>query len=85
MLWAIHKIPSVKAVALRVPKPERLAAMKAAAMVADRSRTFQELADIRMLLGLPAVRYVGPARRADARAERSPHSSTCAAQCPFAP
>ncbi len=52
--------------AVRVPKPEHLAAMKVAAMAADRSRTFQELADIRSLLGLPGVER-GEIRRYFAR------------------
>jgi hypothetical protein len=38
-----------------VPKPEHLAAMKVQAMKNDPARTFQELADIRHLLGLPGV------------------------------
>lgn len=38
-----------------LPKPEHLAAMKALAMKNDPSRTFQEMADIRFLLGLPGV------------------------------
>lgn len=38
-----------------LPKPEHLAAMKALAMKNDPSRTFQEMADIRFLIGLPGV------------------------------
>lgn len=41
--------------AVLLPKPEHLAAMKALAMKNDPSRTFQEMADIRFLLGLPGV------------------------------
>lgn len=38
-----------------VPAPEHLAAMKALAIKNDPSRTFQDLADVRFLLGLPGV------------------------------
>jgi hypothetical protein len=41
--------------AVPVPKPEHLIAMKVQAMTDDRGRTFQELADIRHLLGVPGV------------------------------
>ena len=41
--------------AFRVPRPEHLAAMKVLAMKNDPSRTFQEMADIQFLLGLPGV------------------------------
>ncbi len=40
---------------LRVPKPEHLAAMKVLAMKNDPSRTFQEMADLQFLLGVPGV------------------------------
>ena len=40
---------------MRVPAPEHLAAMKVAAMQSDPERAFQEMADIRFLLGLPGV------------------------------
>lgn len=40
---------------LRVPKPEHLIAMKVLAMKNDPDRTLQDLADIRVLLGLPDV------------------------------
>ena len=40
---------------VRVPRPEHLAAMKVHAMRNDPSRTLQEMADIRFLLGLPGV------------------------------
>jgi hypothetical protein len=42
-------------VRLPVPRPEHLAAMKALAMKNDPGRTFQEMADVRFLLGLPGV------------------------------
>lgn len=38
-----------------LPEPEHLAAMKVLAMKNDPGRTFQEMADIRFLLQLPAV------------------------------
>lgn len=38
-----------------VPRPEHLAAMKVLAMKNDPGRTFQEMADIQFLLGLPGV------------------------------
>lgn len=41
--------------AFRVPRPEHLAAMKVLAMRNDPGRTFQEMADIQFLLGLPGV------------------------------
>lgn len=41
--------------AIRVPRPEHLAAMKVLAMKNDPGRTFQEMADIQFLLGLPGV------------------------------
>jgi len=40
---------------IRVPKPEHLAAMKVLAMKNDPSRTFQEMADLQFVLGLPGV------------------------------
>lgn len=41
--------------AIRVPKPEHLAAMKVLAMKNDPSRTFQEMADLQFILGVPEV------------------------------
>jgi len=41
--------------AVPVPRAEHLAAMKVHAMKNDPARTLQELADIRLLLGLPGV------------------------------
>ncbi|HZF07669.1 MAG TPA: hypothetical protein VFE33_02660 [Thermoanaerobaculia bacterium] len=41
--------------AVLLPKPEHLAAMKTLAMKNDPGRTFQEMADIRFLLQLPGV------------------------------
>ena len=38
-----------------VPRPEHLAAMKILAMKNDPARTFQELADLQFLLGLPGI------------------------------
>jgi hypothetical protein len=40
---------------VRVPRPEHLAAMKVQAMKNDPTRTYQDLADVRLLLGLPSV------------------------------
>lgn len=40
---------------VRVPKPEHLIAMKVVAMKNDPERALQDLADIRLLLGLPGV------------------------------
>jgi hypothetical protein len=40
---------------LRVPRPEHLAAMKILAMRNDPTRTFQEMADLQHILGLPGV------------------------------
>jgi hypothetical protein len=39
----------------RVPRPEHLAAMKVLAMKNDPARTYQEMADIQFILGLPGV------------------------------
>lgn len=38
-----------------VPRPEHLVAMKVVAMKNDPSRTYQDMADIRFLMGLPGV------------------------------
>ncbi len=55
-LFAGCKVRAVGAgVRLPVPRPEHLAAMKALAMKNDPSRTLQEMADVRFLLGLPGV------------------------------
>lgn len=40
---------------VRVPRPEHLAAMKVLAMKNDPHRTFQEMADLQFILGLPGV------------------------------
>jgi hypothetical protein len=40
---------------IHVPKPEHLAAMKVLAMKNDPRRTFQEMADLQFILGLPGV------------------------------
>ncbi len=45
----------VQGLAVPVPRPEHLAAMKILAMKNDPSRTLQELADIQFLLGLPGI------------------------------
>jgi hypothetical protein len=42
-------------IAVLLPKPEHMAAMKVLAMKNDPGRTFQEMADIRFLLQLPGV------------------------------
>lgn len=40
---------------IRVPRPKHLAAMKVLAMKNDPTRTFQEMADLQHILGLPGV------------------------------
>lgn len=40
---------------IRVPRPEHLAGMKVLAMKNDPTRTFQEMADLQHILGLPGV------------------------------
>lgn len=50
---ACRRLPVIGELVLPVPRPEHLAAMKVQAMKNDPDRTFQELADIRYLLGLP--------------------------------
>ncbi len=40
---------------IRVPRPEHLAAMKILAMKNDPARTFQEMADLQHILGIPGV------------------------------
>jgi len=40
---------------IRVPRPEHLAAMKILAMKNDPTRTFQDMADLQRILGLPGV------------------------------
>jgi len=42
-------------VTIPVPRPEHIAAMKIFSMKNDPSRTFQEMADIQFLLGLPGI------------------------------
>jgi hypothetical protein len=42
-------------ISIPVPKPEHLAAMKIQAMKNDPGRTFQEMADLQFLMGLPDV------------------------------
>jgi hypothetical protein len=49
------RMPLFRGKEVLVPSPEHLAAMKVLAMKNDPSRTFQELADIQFLLGLPGV------------------------------
>ena len=46
---------SVAGRSVRVPRPEHLAAMKVQAIKNDPSRTYQDLADVRLLLGLPGI------------------------------
>jgi predicted nucleotidyltransferase len=48
-----HSSPS--GLAVRVPSPEHLVAMKVLAMKNDPERTFREMADLQFLLGLPEV------------------------------
>lgn len=50
-----------------VPRPEHLIAMKIVAMKNDPSRTFQDLADVRFLMGLPDI------DRQEVRAQFSKH------------
>jgi hypothetical protein len=52
---SVRDVPVPGGRSLHVPKPEHLAAMKAAAIKADPGRAFQDLADIRFLLTLPGV------------------------------
>jgi hypothetical protein len=47
--------PGPQGLAIVVPKPEHLAALKVQAIKNDPTRTFQDLADIRFLLQLPGV------------------------------
>ncbi|MEP0775760.1 MAG: hypothetical protein HRF46_15540 [Acidobacteriota bacterium] len=48
-------VPGPDGKPLLLPRPEHLAAMKAAAMASDPSRLYQDLADLRFLLTLPGV------------------------------
>lgn len=48
-------VPGPDGKPLLLPRPEHLAAMKAAAMASDPSRLYQDLADLRFLLTLPGI------------------------------
>lgn len=48
-------VVTVSGKTIRVPRPEHLAAMKVLAMKNDPARTFQEMADLQYILGLPGV------------------------------
>jgi hypothetical protein len=52
---ACRQVEGPGGISMLVPKPEHLAAMKVLAMKNDPGRTFQEMADVRFLLTLPAV------------------------------
>ncbi len=52
---AARPFPGPDGRSILVPKPEHLAAMKVVAMKNDPGRTFQDLADVRFLLGLPGI------------------------------
>jgi hypothetical protein len=52
---AATRVPGPGGLMVPVPKPEHLVAMKVLAMKNDPGRTFQDLADIRILLMLPGV------------------------------
>jgi hypothetical protein len=52
---AAQPMPVLPGLDAPVPRPEHLAAMKVLAMKNDPSRTFQDMADIQALLGLPNV------------------------------
>lgn len=54
-LFADTRSLSIAGRTLPVPRPENLAAMKVHAMRNDPERRYQELADIRFLMGLPKV------------------------------
>lgn len=51
----LRHVEGPRGVAIPVPKPEHLAAMKVQAMRDDPARSFQELADVRALLARPDV------------------------------
>jgi len=50
-----RNLPGPRGLAMPVPRPEHLVAMKVTAMKNDPSRTLQEMNDIRFLLKLPGV------------------------------
>lgn len=52
---ACRLVPGPGGLMIRVASPEHLAAMKVQAMKNDPERTFQDLSDLRFLLGLPGV------------------------------
>jgi hypothetical protein len=53
LFGAARVFPGPGGRSIPVPKPEHLAAMKALAIKNDPSRIYQDLADVRFLLGLP--------------------------------
>jgi predicted nucleotidyltransferase len=55
MILAGARKSTIAGVTVAVPKPEHLVAMKVHAMKNDPQRTFQDMADIRYLAGLPGV------------------------------
>ena len=54
-IFASARPATLAGVAVLVPRPEHLAAMKIHAMKNDPTRRFRELADIQLLAGLPGV------------------------------
>lgn len=55
LFGAVRSVAGFGGAAMPIAAPEHLAAMKVLAMKNDPQRTFQELADIRFLLGRPGV------------------------------
>jgi hypothetical protein len=55
LLGSARKLLVLAEIAVPVPRPEHLAAMKIHAMKNDPERTFQELADILFLMRLPGI------------------------------
>lgn len=55
LLGAARKLHVLGGISMAVPRPEHLAAMKIQAMKNDPERTYQEMADIQFLLGLPGI------------------------------
>lgn len=54
-IFAEARPAAIAEIPVLVPKPEHLAAMKVHAMKNDPGRSFQEMADIQFLIGLPGV------------------------------
>ena len=55
LFGAVQKMTVLGGISMPVPRAEHLAAMKIQAMKNDPERTFQEMADIQFLMGLPGV------------------------------